>query len=132
MDAVILVGAIALGCWGVAVALTWLLEDVPPKGVRALSRAVADRRRVPPTVGPEDGVLLELELARIAGRLQAEYAARQPATAERIQGWSLAYDRVLLELCHQEALPAPRAVPPLSRAERFAVERALMANGRSW
>ena len=132
MYAVILVVAIAVGYWTVAVALKWLLEEVPPSGVRALRRTLHDRRRVPPTVGPEDGILLELELARITGRLQAEYAARQPATAERIRGWTLAYDRVLLELCERESLPAPRPLPPLSRAERFDVERALIGAGRSW
>lgn len=132
MNAVSLVIAIALGYCTVSVALKLLLGEVPARGARALHRTPEDRRRVLPTVGPEDRILLELELARIAGRLQAEYAARRPASAERIRGWTLAYDRVLLELCESEDIPAPRQVPPLSRAERFDVERALIGNGRSW
>jgi hypothetical protein len=127
----VIVGSIVLACSVVSSGLGWLLEGRTPFVVRVTTDRAGRPRRRPQTT-PDSPVLLELELRRIAARLQEEYESPQPAKAERVRGWVLAYDRVLIELCESCDLPPPRPVPPLSAAERFTVEHALVGTGRSW
>lgn len=131
MELFVLIGVIALVCWVISSGLDWIFEGRAPRVVRMLSARVGRLRRRP-VAGAVSPVLLELELRRIATRLQEEYASPQPAKAERVRGWVLAYDRVLIELCDSCDLEPPRPVPPLSAAERFSVEHALVGTGRSW
>ena len=132
MQVLELVAVVALACWLLSAGLRWLIEGQPPRAVRTLSTWRDRRRSVRNARTCADTVILELELARIAERLQAEYFTVQPARAERVRSWTLAYDRVLIELCESCTMPAPRAVPPLSTAERFSLEHALVGAGRSW
>jgi len=132
MDTLVVVGWIVVVCWVISASLRWLLEGVAPRPVRYLIRVIEGRRRVAPSPSPEQVVLLELELRRIAEGLQLEYASAQPAKAERLRGWFIAYDRVLIELCESTSLTPPRRHLPLSAAERFAVEHSLVGSGRSW
>lgn len=133
MEALGLVAIIALACWLLSSTLGWLIEGAIPRLLRPVSAWLESRRAAGrPRPGPADALLLELELARIAERLQHEYISEQPAKAERIRCWTLAYDRVLIELCESCSMPPPRSVPPLSAAERFTVEHALVGSGRTW
>lgn len=132
MQALGLVAQVALACWLLSVCLAWLIEGKAPRPVRAVSTWFDRRRSVRSTASCADTVILELELARIAERLQAEHLTVQPARAERVRSWTLAYDRVLIELCESCSMPPPRAVPPLSTAERSSLEHALVGAGRSW
>ena len=132
MEALGLVVVIATTCWLVSAALRWLIEDVLPRPVQALSSWVDRRRPRRGRADAADPVLLELELSRIVERLQAEYLSSQPAKAERIRCWTLAYDRVLIELCESCSVAPPRPIPPLSAAERCTVEHVLVGSGRSW
>lgn len=132
METLGLVAAVALACWAMSATLRWVIEDDPPRLVRAVGAAWSALGVGRPARSGADPVLLELELARIAERLQAEYFSDQPAKAERVRCWTLAYDRVLIELCESCSLDPPRPVPPLSAAERFTVEHTLVGSGRSW
>jgi hypothetical protein len=133
MDAVVLIGTFALVCWVVSASLGWLFGEGPPVPLRGLLQWW-DRRRPPNTTAsdPAQAILLELELRRIADCLQYEYVSNRPAKAERIRSWTLAYDRVLIELCESCSVPPPRNIPPLSATERFTVEHTLVGSGRSW
>ncbi|KAB7746150.1 hypothetical protein GA707_01050 [Nostocoides sp. F2B08] len=111
--------------------LGWLLDGVPPRPVRILA-ALRPRRPRSTVSEPTRAVLLELELRRIADCIQAEYASCRPAKAERLRSWVIAYDRVLLELCEVSEIPPPRRGLPLSAAQRFDLEHALVGSGRSW
>lgn len=132
MEALGLVAVVALACWVTSAALRWLIEDVVPRSLRPVSGWWERRRAGRAVTRPVDAVLLELELRRVAERLQQEYASAQPAKAERVRGWFIAYDRVLIELCESSSVPSPRRGLPLSADERFALEHALVGAGRSW
>jgi hypothetical protein len=125
------VGWLALGCLLTGWLLGWLLEGVAPRPVRLLV-ALRERRRKACAVLDATPVLLELELKRIAERIQAEYAGCQPAKAERLRGWVIAYDSVLLDLCEVSDIPPPRRGLPLSAEQRFDLEYALVGCGHSW
>jgi hypothetical protein len=134
MDTLVVVGWIVVVGYVTSTLLRWLLEGVAPRPVRSLTRVIQSRRRATSAPAPDQFLLLELELRRIAERLQLEYASAQPAKAERIRSWFIAYDRVLIELCESSSLtpPRPHHHLPLSAEERFAVEHSLVGSGRSW
>jgi hypothetical protein len=125
------VGWFAVGCVLLTWLLGWLLDGVTPPPARLVA-SLRERHRGTDTVSMADEVLLELELRRIAERIQAEYAGCQPAKAERLRSWVIAYDSVLLELCEFSQIPPPRRGLPLSAEQRFALEHALVGSGRSW
>lgn len=133
MDTLVVIGWIAVVLYITSALLRWLLEGVAPRPVRYLTR-VFEHRRGAPAPPPARVLLLELELRRIAERLQLEYASTQPAKAERVRSWFIAYDRVLIELCESSSLTPPRLHHqlPLSAEERFAVEHSLVGSGCSW
>ena len=132
MEVVTLLAGFALGCVLTAWMLGWVLEGTVPRPLRSLGRARRSRRRRSEPSDEATALLLELELRRLADRIQREYAGCQPAKAERLRGWVIAYDRVLLELCEVSEIPPPRRGLPLSATERFDLEHALVGSGRSW
>ena len=121
----------AVGCVVMGWLLGWLLDGKAPRPLRFVAALRPGR---PCPVGGEQtrAVLLELELRRIAECIQAEYAGCRPAKAERLRSWVIAYDSVLLELCEVSEIPPPRRGLPLSAAQRFDLEHALVGSGRSW
>ena len=128
--------ATTVGWFVVAIVLMWwlfgwLLDGVPPRPVRVVA-ALRSGHSGPAVTEQAEAVLLELELRRIADCIQAEYAGCRPAKAERVRSWVIAYDRVLLELCEVSEIPPPRRGLPLSAAQRFDLEHALVGSGRSW
>ena len=131
MGFVTTVGWFTGGCVLTAWLLGWLLEGTTPRPLRFVGGRLA-LRRGRPVSAPTPSVLLELELTRIAERIQQEYAGCQPAKAERLRGWVIAYDRVLLELCEHSGITPPNRGLPLSYAQRFDLEHALVGSGRSW
>jgi hypothetical protein len=134
MDTLVLVAWVALACYVISASLRWLLEGSAPRPLQSLVRLAERRRRAASLPSSATVVLLELELQRIAERLQQEYVSPQPAKAERVRGWMIAYDRVLIELCESSSVTPPRQHHrlPLSAEERFTVEHSLVGSGRSW
>lgn len=133
MDTLVVVGWIVVVLYVTSALLRWMLEGVAPRPVQSLTRVIEGRRGAPDPA-PATVLLLELELRRITERLQEEYASAQPAKAERVRSWFIAYDRVLIELCESSSLtpPRPHHHLPLSAEERFTVEHSLVGSGRSW
>jgi hypothetical protein len=85
MDTLVLVAWVALACYVISASLRWLLEGSAPRPLQSLVRLAERRRRAASLPSSATVVLLELELQRIAERLQQEYVSPQPAKAERVR-----------------------------------------------
>lgn len=129
--------ALSGALWFVAGVIAWFCGGRPPRLLRPLVRRVESllarwpgrpsRRR-----DPLPSVLLELELRRLAEGLQRAADSRQPATAERLQAWTGAYDLALVDYCGSLGLVPPGCRAPLTARERFDLESRLIGAGYDW
>lgn len=112
-----------------AAGLRWLVTGAPPHWVEQI-----DRRRCAPAAGTDSmpQVLHELELARLADEVQRVRAQDRPGRRLQVRATTAAYDDALVQACRALGLESPAGTPPLSDAQRYEVETALMAAGVQW
>ena len=114
----------------VAAGVRWLVTGEPPKWIDDR----IDRRRVRRAAlrEPMPQVLHELELKRLSEEVQRVRADRQPGQYHRVRATTAAYDGALVQACRSMGIEPPTGNLPLSDAQRYETETALMAAGVQW
>ncbi len=110
-------------------ATEWIAAGHPPVSVE---RAVRRLRPSAPDPEPMPGVLLELELARVARQLEQVRGSEAQGLALRITACTIAYDDALVACCHSYGIEAPNRPRPLTAGQRLEAESALLSHGVQW